>query len=266
MLEKLVENTILRNRPEHTHITTYGSYEGIIEQEATYSDDLKHYDIREHNNQIYGVKSAKAFVAYIMEELKRRKNTTGKYATAKITLQGGEFTADCNFNKGICNYTRLNSEQYKILEHFKDQVLDHEEFLTMLQKLKPSIVNFAELYARCSKIRVVGRSQMNSQPIFDDEGNAESSFICTYKLEDGTDEDVSLPASFTCTIPFAKAGELTYEYTVELLFFNTSSNRIAIKVQVPDWETNEEQAIIDEANSVKAELSELKELLVLADF
>lgn len=266
MLEELVKNTILRNRPEHTEVKTYGNYEGFISQEATYSDKNKEYEISTEEGEMYEVHSAKAFIAYIKEELNRRENKTGKYSTAKITLQGGDFTADCNYNNGECEYKRLNSEQYNILKNYKDTVLDHEEFLTMLQKLKPSIAGFPELYQRCSKIRIVGRSQMNSQPMFDDEGNAEASFICTYKLEDGTDEDVSLPANFLCSIPFAKAGEKKYDYLVELLFINTKSNSIAVKVQVPDWETNEEQAIIDEADFVKSELSELDELLVLADF
>jgi len=266
MLEEFVQNVILRKRPELINVKTYGNYEGFEECEAVYQDAHKNYTIKKEVGNQSNVRSAKAFIAYIKEELSRRKNETGKFATAKITLAGGTFTADDNYNKGNCKYERLNSEQYNILESFNGQVLDHEGFLTMLQKLKPSIQDFATLYQRCSKIRIVGRSQMNSQPMFDDEGNAEASFICTYKLEDGTDEDLTLPANFTCIIPFAKAGEAKYEYLVELLFFNTKSNSIAIKVQVPEWETNEEQAVLDEADFVKKELSELDELLVLADF
>ena len=59
---------------------------------------------------------------------------------------------------------------------------------------------------------------------------------------------------------------LQYTYHVELLFFNTKSSEIAVKVQVTDWETNFEQAIIDEAADIKEALSEYADLLVLADF
>lgn len=266
MLKELVQDVIFRNRPEHITVKTYGNYEGFEKQEATYSDADKKYLTKTKQEGNNKVRSVKAFIAFIEEELERRENRSGKFATAKITLEGGKFTADDNYNRGVCSYERLHSEQYNILEYYNGKVLDHEEFLTMLQKLKPSILGFAELYQRCSKIRIVGRSQMASQPMFDDEGNAESSFVCTYKLEDGTDEDVSLPANFLCKIPFAKAGEQKYQYLVELLFFNTKSNSIAIKVQVPEWETNEEIAVIDEANFVKETLSNLNELLVLADF
>lgn len=266
MLEEFIKNTILRNRPEHTTVKNYGNYEGTTDYEATYSDKDNCYKLQIAPSTNQEVHSADAFIKFIVEELTRRENSTGKFATARITLEGGTFTADDNFNLGHCKYSRLNSEQYKILKSFKDTTLDHEEFLTMLQKLKPSIKDFPALYQRCSKIRIVGRSEMNSQPVFDDEGNAEASFICTYKLQDGTDEDVTLPASFECTVPFAKAGKKQYTYTVELLFFNTKSNQIAIGVQIPDWETQEEQAIIDEADFVKDGLKDKTELLVLADF
>lgn len=266
MLEELVKNTILRNRPEHITVKTYGDYSGEKKHEATYDDSSKCYKTKVIGSTNQEVHSAKAFINFIAEELKRRDNLTGKFATARITLSGGTFTADDNYDRGHCTYSRLNSEQYKILKHYNGATLDHEDFLTMLQKLKPSIKDFPALYKSCSKIRIIGQSEMNSQPVFDDEGNAEASFVCTYKLKDGTDEDAALPASFECTVPFAKAGDKKYTYTVELLFVNTKSNQIAVSVQIPDWETTEEQAIIDEAQFVKDSLKDKTELLVLADF
>ena len=171
-----------------------------------------------------------------------------------------------NYNEGCCLYERLYSEQFNTLEAYNGQVLDHEGFLIMLQKLKPSIKDFSELYKRCSKIRIVGRSEVNSTPIFDDSGEAESGYRCQYRLSDGTDEEAVLPADFYVSLPFVKAGERQYTYHVELLFFNTKSSEIAVKVQVTDWETNFEQAIIDEAADIKEALSEYADLLVLADF
>lgn len=266
MIKELIDEIILKKRPEQITLTRYGNYDAKETMQATYNDKEQKYTLLETQKNKKEVHSKKAFLAYIKEELKRRENENGDFSTVHVTSTGGTFIADDKFCRGCCDYTRLYSEQYLTLQSYKDMVLDHEEFLTMLQKLKPSISNFAELYARCSKIRVVGRSQMTSQPIFDDEGNAESSFICTYKLEDGTDEDVSLPANFLVRIPFVKAGEIYYEYLVELLFYNTSSNKVAVKVQIPEWETNEEAAIIDEAEEIKTALSSMENLLVLADF
>ena len=266
MLKELLKDILQLQRPETINKTVYGNYEGNKSYSSTYSDKEKEYEYEQSSKSITKVHSKNAFTAFIKEELNRRENKTGKFATARVTLDGGFFTADDNYNIGKCEYSRLNSEQYNILKGYKNSVLDHEEFLTMLQKLKPSIENFAELYTRCSKIRVVGRSIMTNQPMFDEDGNAESSFVCTYKLEDGTDEDVSLPTGFVCSVPFAKAGEQEYTYNVELLMFNTNSNQIAIKVQIPEWETNEEQAVIDEADDIKKELENIEDILILADF
>lgn len=266
MIKEFIKDVILRNRPEHTDIKEYGVYFGSKQYEATYSDSDKTYKIKKNEYNNNKVRSAKAFIEYIKEELKRRDNKTGKFATARIHMQGGDFNADCNFNDGFCLYERLHSEQFNTLEHYNGKVLDHEEFLIMLQKLKPSIEYFSELYKRCSQIRIVGRSEVNSTPIFDESGEAESGYRCQYRLSDGTDEEALLPADFYVSLPFVKAGEREYTYHVELLFFNTKSNEIAVKIQVTDWETNFEEAIIDEAADIKEALSEYTELLILADF
>ena len=266
MLKEFVQDVLLRNRPEHTEIIVYGNYNNTKSYNATYDDDDKCYQVRISSGETFSVNSSKAFIAYIQEELHRRNNSDGIYATARIHSDGGSFIADCNFNDGHCNYKRLHSEQYNILKSYNNQTLDHEQFLLMLQKLKPSIQGFPELYKHCQKIRAIGHSTLSSNPIFDENGEADSSYICTFKLSDGTDEDLTLPAEFFVTCPFVKAGERKYTYHVELLFFNTGSSKIAVKVQVTDWETVEEQAIIDEANNIKNALSEHDELLVLADF
>lgn len=266
MLKELVQDILLRQRPEHTEITEYGAYKEYRSKISTYNDAQKAYQVIDKNISNNSVRSWKAFCTYIKEELRRRNNSTGNFATVQINSKGGEFTADCNFNEGKCSYDRLHSELYNILSNYKDEVLDHEDFLLMLQKLKPGIKNFSELYKKCSKIRIVGRSEVNSTPIFNENGEAESGYICTYKMSDGTEEDMTLPAEFFVEIPFVKAGERKYSYHVELLFFNTKSSQIAVKVHVTDWETNEEQAIIDEANDIKQTLEEYPNLLVLADF
>lgn len=266
MLKELVNDIILRNRPEQIDITTYGRYNQKIERQATYNDEKKCYEISKINLNDKTVRSKKAFCDYIKEELKRENNETGIFATVHLHLTGGVFKLNEAISDYAIIYNRLHSEQFETLLSFKDRVLNHEEFLIMLQKLKPSIENFAETYTRFSKIRTVGRSELTSQPIFDEDGNAQTCFNCTYKIEDGTEEDVSLPANFTVKVPFVKAGEILYSFVVELLFFNTNSNQIAVKVQIPSWETIEEQAIIDEAKEIKEVLKEHKDLLVLSDF
>lgn len=266
MLKEFVQDVLLRNRPERLPITFYGRYKYLSKElVGTYNDGKQCYEVKTLSGSTT-VRSSNAFIDYIKKELSRRDNSAGKYATVHVNTNGGEFCADDNFNEGKCTYERLHSEQYETLKFYNDKVLDHEEFLIMLQKLKPSIENFPDLWQRCSKIRIVGRSEVNSTPVFSDDGEAESGYQCTYRLSDGTDEDVTLPAEFFVTLPFVKAGTRMYTYHVELLFMNTRSSSIEVRVQVTDWETNEERAIIDEGEEIKAALTDCNDLLVLADF
>lgn len=266
MFEEIIENTILKKRPEQIDIRTYGNYEGQDIQEGIYNDSNKCYQIKNASGKEYTVRSAKAFTAYINEELKRRNNKIGKFATVHLTLEGGNFIADCNFNKGICNYKRLQSEGYEILNEIKDSEVNHEEFLHILRKLKPYINNFNEVYKTCSKIKLLRNSKVTSQPEFNEGGVKDSSFTCVYKLENGEEDEFKLPVSFFVTIPFAKAGTHNYEYEVELIYSLNNFGGLNITLKVPDWENNEEKAIFDEASDIKADIKDAEEILILSDF
>ncbi|MBQ7450694.1 hypothetical protein IJS77_04690 [bacterium] len=265
MLKELVNDILLRNRPEKQTVRIYGNYGAFKDLEAVYSDNSKNYLLKEAENIDRIVHSKKAFVALIKEELRRNNNIDGDFATVRLNLKGGDFVADDKFYEGKFDYTRLLSEQFDILRNSKNRVYDHEEFLNILRALKPSIVGFQEVYRKFSKIRIIGRSEMTSNPIFIDD-KSESGYKCTYKLTDRTEEDATLPSSFEVLLPFAKAGEMLYKFPVELLFYNTNGNEIMVKIQIPEFETIVEQAIIDEAEEIKEELKEHSKLLVLADF
>ncbi len=266
MLQEIIEQSILKKRPEQIDIRTYGNYDGFKLEEATYDDQHRCYEINNIAGKSFKVRSAKAFISFIKEELKRRNNLVGKYATTHLTLDGGYFLADCNMNKGHCEYSRLNSEGYDFLDKIRNMEVGHEEFLNILRKLKPYINNFHELYKNCSKIKVLRNSKVTSQPTFNEGGGKDDSFTCTYQLENGEENDFTLPSSFHVDVPFVKAGEQEYGYDVELLYSLDNFGGLLIKMQIPNWETQEEQAILDEAEFIKSELAESTELLILADF
>lgn len=113
---------------------------------------------------------------------------------------------------------------------------------------------------------------MNSNPIFDDDGENEQGYVCTYTITSGSntgiDEEIRVPTTFNVCMPFVKAGDKTYgktyDFTIDLVLQNING-KVGILVLVPDYETAIEQAIIDEAEYVKSELQETEKLLVLAD-
>lgn len=271
-LTKLIEMAKEEKRPITTHVIEYGRYSNR-ERIAIYNDGNKCYNAPcAVNNKSMEVRSAKAFVDYIREDLRRRENATGDKATVRLTLDGGSYCSDDNFCEDYARYKRLNSEQLLTLERVRNQEFSHEEFLQVLQSLKPSISDFQTLWEKFSKLRIQKNAQMNSNPIFDDDGENEQGYVCTYTITSGSntgiDEEIRVPTTFNVCMPFVKAGDKTYgktyDFTIDLVLQNING-KVGILVLVPDYETAIEQAIIDEAKYVKSELQETEKLLVLAD-
>ena len=269
LISKLIDNIKEEKRPHSAHIVEYGKYTNR-ERVVFYNDREQHYDKPYIADTVKKteVRSAKAFVEYIKDELARRNNTEGHHASVQIGLDGGKFTADDNFNEGICTYSRLKSEQLIALEHAKDKTFSQAEFLQLLQMLKPSIVDFKNIWTTFSKLRIEKNSKMSSNPVFDDNLEMEEGCICTYEIQSGantgTTEEVRIPLEFNLTMPFVKAGEKLYDFKVELVV-SKGNYGVEITTIVPDYEIRIEQAIIDEAEFIKNSLKDAEELLVLAD-
>ena len=193
------------------------------------------------------------------------QNETGANATVKINLTGGYFIPDDDFGEETIKFTRLNSQQWNLVKNGINKVYDHRSFLQFLQGLAPSINDFQELFKRFSLLRLVGKSVLTSNPIISESGQSEG-YTCTYKLDDGCDGEEHFPTGFWLDVPFAKAGEKTYEIPLELLFFRNDDDELRIEVLCPLFENIEETAIIDEADFVKEQTQNCERLLVLSDF
>ena len=198
----------------------------------------------------------------------RRNNDDGHHASVQLGLEGGKFTADDDFNEGICTYSRLKSEQLIALENAKGRTFTQTEFLQLLQRLKPSIPDFKNIWTTFSKLRIERNSRMSSNPVFDDNLEMKEGCTCTYEIQSGanvgTTEEVRIPLEFQVTMPFVKAGEKLYDFKVELVV-SKGNYGIEITTVIPDYEIRIEQAIIDEAEFIKNSLKDATELLVLAD-
>lgn len=267
MLDEIAQETaelLLKQRPETITQKEYGQYSSR-EVDLLYCDTEEKYkkltSIPENKN----VGSVKAFAACIKEELKRRENSTGNKATVRIFSQGGYFIPDDDFGVFKTTYNRINSQQWNFIKGRINRVMPHREFLEFVQALKPSIADFNELFQRLSSIRLIGNSTLCSTPIFIND-KQEQGYKCTYKLEDGYEGEEVLPQGFICSVPFVKAGEKLYDIPIELLFYRNDNDELGIRVMCPLFDNIEEQAIIDEAEYIKKETAEYKELLILSDF
>lgn len=264
LIKEAIDTLKNNKRPELIEAPIYGRY-SFKNQTFLYNDSQKEYELHTSTPENKEVRSVKAFVGIIKEELKRRENETGTKSTVKVNLNGGYFIPDDDFGLETISFKRLNSQQWNLVKNGINQVYNHREFLQFLQALSPSIENFQELFKRFSLLRLVGKSILTSNPTITQDGQSEG-YTCAYQLEDGCDGEENFPKDLYLNVPFAKAGEKFYYIPLDLLFFRNEDDELRIEVLCPLFENIEEQAIIDEADFVKTETSKYENLLVLSDF
>lgn len=266
ILSELITALKNQKRPETIEAPVYGLYSNKT-RTFLYDDSQKCYNMVEETPDNKEVRNVKAFANSIAEELKRRENNTGARATVNINMNGGLFIPDDDFGGYKINFNRLNSQQWNWVKGFINRTVNHKEFLLWLQGLKPSFNSevFHELFLKFVQLKIVGQSKLLSNPIITENGQEEG-YACTYKLADGTEGEEHFPTGFTVNVPFAKAGEYSYDIPIDLLFTKTENDQINITVLCPEFENIEERAIIDEANFIKDATSKYPDLLVLSDF
>lgn len=260
---KTILQKIQQQRPVKDTITIHGNYTDKS-VEAIYNDANQKYETREPLKSCENVSTVESFANFIKEELKRRGRETGKLATAVIDSNGGRFTADDDFQRGNCKFTRSLSEQWTAFAECIGRTYNHEEFLRLMQKLSPSIVDFEDLYPTFLDIRVIGRSEEVSKPFYVN-GETEQGVKIKFKMRGGEDEDIILPDTFKIKLPYAKGNyDKYYEVDVQLVYDNRCG--INILIQAPKFEQAEEKALLDEVEFLKEELSKYPDLLVLFNF
>lgn len=261
-IKKILEK-VQQQRPVKEMVTIQGNYTDKT-AEAIYNDALQRYETREPLKSCENVSTVKSFADFIKEELKRRGQETGKLATAVINSTGGYFTADDDFQRGNCNFERSLSEQWLAFKNCIGKSFNHEEFLRLMQKLSPSIVDFEELYPTFLDIRVIGRAESVSKPFYVN-GETECGVKLKFKMQGGDDENIVLPDSFKIRLPYAKGNyDKFYEIDVQLVYDNRCG--INILIQAPRFEQAEEKALLDEVEFLKDALSKYPDLLVLFNF
>lgn len=267
--EKITDfiTTISPKRTETLQHSVFGRYNNTTTQNYIYSDCNQRYEEMKDYTEGYSwrVSTAKNFAKLIKEELKRRNNATGQGATVKLTTKGGLFVADDEFSRGKNEFERANSQQWLWLKKGINETFTHNEFLEWFRGLKPSILGFEDYFRQFAQLRIIGMSELCKNPYFTNK-EQQQGFRVTYKIENCVNEtEEFLPSVFMVTMPYEKGNAKEYSQPIELLFAN-NDGELEISVFAPDYETTEEQAILDEADSLQEMLKEQTDLLVLPDF
>lgn len=251
---------------EKAQFLEYGNYgtrvlEGLLDHKTFTSNVRK----QKHNFKVSNIKS---FITFVKEELNRRNNPEGSFASVTFDNEGGHFFADDDFCEGACIFERSLSQQWQVLSGIVNKTLDHESFLHALCALKASIPMFNELYHDYARLRIIGKSELNSEPTFF-QGESTNGYKIKHTIargSSGDEEEDCVPADFSLSIPYAKNSSRHYCVNIETLFVNSQNNKIAIKILCPEFEQIEEQAILDEVKLFREELKEASKLLILENF
>lgn len=219
------------------------------------------------------VSSMHSLIAAVKEEAKRRKNETGKYMTVSFTENGGKFSYDDNVNEGNYKFERKLSQQweaFKCLLRCRNST--HSDFYNTLIELSPSIVDAKQTLNTFQQLKIIGNSEVKSNPVFTAGTGAEFGTRIKYNIkgEDKVNEEV-FPESFELELPYAKGKEKTYKVTAQVIFSLDQGaygepGELCIRVVCPEIERIEEQAIMDEIAEFKSETDNIPELLILEDF
>ena len=267
-LEKVIEDIKALQRPEFVDIKDEG-HEDKPELLRIYNDGKKCYE-PVFQPVVRNVSDIESFISVIAMEADRKENSTGKNMTVYMTQEGGTYyPIDSKICQDSYKFTRKLSDQWIIVKRMLDQELTHRELLSIFRKIKPSITSFDEIYRHYLDLKFLRNFELTSSPVISqDSGGAEIASI-RYQISNGdlkTQEERTLPVSFELEIPYSRAGKV-YDMNIEIIIsIGEDGHKPVFTLVCPELELIEEQAIKDETNRLREELSEMTELYVHNNF
>ena len=134
-----------------------------------------------------------------------------------------------------------------------------------MQELSPSIKDFQKIYRQFLKVRIIGTSELVSNPVFVD-NEAEKGYKVKYTLDGGQDDEEVIPQGFDLELPYSKGSETMYIVPIETMVLNNGDNELVIRINCPILEQVEEKAIFDEVTQLREDVKDLKDLLILESY
>lgn len=211
-----------------------------------------------------GISTVESLVGAVLEEAKRRENTTGQFMTVIFTEKGGVFYPDDKARLDLWTYERCLSQQWEALLRGLNNDTTHLSFIRFLQGLRSSIVGYPDIIREFKKVQFDGKTAVTSQPIIEN-GAAGKQVSFTLETKNGVTQ-TEMPGTIPLTLPFTRGGTKLYNLVLELDVALQGDN-VVFRPVVPEIESVTEQAIADEVNYFEGEVKGmLPELLVLLDY
>lgn len=211
------------------------------------------------------ISTVESLADVVLEESRRRENTTGNFMTVIFTELGGKFYPDDKKRLDEWKYERCPSQQWEFLIRHLGRDMKHLEFVRFLQGLRPSILNYAELMREFKKVTFDAKTAVTSQPIIEN-GQAGDQIVFTLETKSGH-ADTAMPGTVSLRLPFTRGGEKLYNLTIELDVALDENKQVKFRPVVPDMEAIIEDALQDEVEYFTSQVDErLPDLLVLLDY
>lgn len=254
---------IQEDRREHILLTDHGEF--------IYSPANKTYS---RVTQVFppartrSVSNAEALLLVVIEEAKRRENTTGNFMTVIFNQLGGTFCTDDKNrdNMDTWDFSRKISKQFEVLKSVIDKTFDHTDLLRAMSLLRYSVVNFHEVYNAMRQVRVDKKAMIQSQPRLKN-GQAGSEIAFSFQIEGETDgvQKALFPAEFVVDMPLVSMSSKNYQIQIEVeAWVDDKSLKFALRASgVSSVFTN---AVLEEISKFTADAKKaLPDLLIVTD-
>lgn len=217
---------------------------------------------------VRSVGNAEAFLAVLLEEARRRENTSGTHMTVIFNETGGMLYPDDRnrYNPDSWQYLRKESKQLKALKSALNHECDHAMFLQIMSTLRYLVLDFQAIYTQMRRVRIDKKVSINSQPKIQN-GRSGSEVAINFQIEgeNGGNGNVSFPAEFVCKLPFASMSSVEYEVDVEVDSW-LSEKALLFALRSPGLEAIRTKAVLDEIAVFTASAKDaLPDLLVVTD-
>lgn len=211
------------------------------------------------------VSNVESFAAMVLEEARRAKSD-GDWMTVIFGQAGALFHLDDRDGRATFAYSRELAPQWKTLVTAPTDV-EHKEFIRLLQRLRPSIVEYPFILQQFRKISFGSGLKVESAPILT-EGKAGLQFALELTAANATTK-AALPAAIALKVPYSRGSSQTYDVDAEVsidLEEDGPKKSFVFSLLFPDREVIEEQAVSDEVSWFKEKTAGLVNLSILEDY
>jgi hypothetical protein len=211
------------------------------------------------------VSNIESFTAMVIEEA-RRAISDGDFMTVVFKQTGAYFHLDDRDGRQVFQYERELAPQWKFLIGAGTD-LEHKDFIRLLQRLRPSIVEYASILQQFRKVSFGSGLKIDSAPTLT-EGKAGLQFALELTAANASTK-AALPAVIPLKMPYARGSSKLYDVEAEVsidLDEEDGKKRFVFSLLFPDREVIEEQAVSDEVRWFRENTVTLPKLCILEDY